>query len=432
MTTETYTFDLAREIERKSRFLRVGLSVEEALNLPILAYFLFNGILHLPASIAKPIGDAATVFFGFALLWMVIRNRFQVHWELWTCRILALMTLEAVCSVLWSVQPLLTLVYPCAISILVFFYLNYLLSHFSPYRIARTMIWVLGVELAFSIAVSLALPSVGIDSGQDDPSNAGAWQGIFAQKNQLGIATVLAVAVALGFRPRTKMDRVWRAAVILLAVSTAAGSQSREAWVTIAVEMTLALFLTVLRGCSLRLQRLLTITGILISSATLCLAYMQLDALLAILGRSKTASGRTYIWRGALLLIRRRPWLGYGVYGIWHTPIAREIIAYAGWNVPSSHNNYLEILLYYGFVGLGLYLLLVLTSAMNAARAFATGRLPVAVPGMLIVAGVIVLGIASPVTTYYPSAALLLLCVYSSQLEQELQRPKAARSYAIN
>jgi O-antigen ligase len=432
MTTETYTLDLAREIGRKSRFLRMGLSVEEALNLPILAYFLFNGILNLPGSIAKPIQDAATVCFGCALLWMVIRNRFQVHWELWTCRILALMTLEAACSVLWSVQPLLALVYPCAISILVFFYLNFLLSHFSPYRMARTMIWVLGVELAFSIAVSLTLPSVGIDSGKDDPSNAGAWQGVFAQKNQLGIATVLAVAVALGFRPRTKTDRVWRAAVIALAVVAAAGSRSREAWIAIVAEMTLALFLTVLRGCNLRLQQLLTITGILLSSAALCLGYMHLDTLLALLGRSKTASGRTYIWRGALLLIRRRPWLGYGVYGIWHTPIAREIVAYAGWNVPSSHNNFLEILLYYGLVGLGLFLLLLLAAAVNTARAFATGRLPVAASVMLISSGSMVLSFASPVTTYYPSAALLLLSVYISQLEQQLQRPTEERSYPIN
>jgi exopolysaccharide production protein ExoQ len=420
MTTETYTNELAPGIGGNSRFLSLGLSVEEALNLPILAYFSFNGILNLPASIAKPIQAAATLWFGFALLWMVIRNRFQVHWELWTCRILALMTLEAVCSVLWSVQPPLTLVYPCVISILVFFYLNYLLSHFSPYRMARTMIWVLGAELAFSIAVSLTLPSVGIDSGKDDPSNAGAWQGIFAQKNQLGIATVLAVAVALGFRPRSKTDRIWRAAVILLAVLAAAGSRSREAWISIVVEIALALFLTVLRGCNLRLQRLLTITGMLFSSAALCLAYTHLDTLLARLGRSKTVSGRTYIWQGALLLIRRRPWLGYGVYGIWHTPTAWVVVSYAGWNVTSSHNNYLEILLYHGFVGLGLYLLLLSMFCVNTARAFATGRLPVAASGMLIVAGIIVLSFASPTTVYYPSAALLLLTVYCGQLEQKL------------
>ena len=411
-----HTLVLSNSIGRRRKLLSLGLTREELWNLPVLMYFPFNGTLN-PAN-HKILNAIATVSFGLGLLNLIVRNRFRVRWDLWTCRIAALLTLNIVLSVAWNGQPLLTAAYPCLLAILTFFYFNYLLDRFSVNALTRMMLWSMGILLTISILVALAVPSLGIDHGIDDPNNTGAWQGIFSQKNQLGMGTVLAIAMALGIRPMGQLDRFWRVAVIATALICAVGSRSREAWATIMLQVATVTILWVLRKFRPRSQPPVLIGAALTASILAALAYANLDSLLALIGRSRTASGRTYIWQGAFLLIHRRPWLGYGVYGVWHTPVAWDIIARAGWNVPSSHNNYIEILLYYGIIGLAIYMLLLLSFFLYGFRALLGNRLADIVPLVYIVVGVLVLSMASPVTSYFPSAYLLMLFFYISQLEQ--------------
>jgi exopolysaccharide production protein ExoQ len=412
-----HTLVVTNKIGRRRRLLSLGLTGEEMWNMPLLMYFPFNGTLN-PAN-HKFLNAVATVLFGMGLLHVIVRNRFHVRWELWTCRIAAFITLNIVLSVAWNGQPLLAGAYPCLVAVLTFFYFNYLLDHFSANSLTRMMLWSFGILLAISIVFSFAVPTLGIDHGFDDPNNAGAWQGIFAQKNQLGMGTVLAIAMAFGIRPKGQLDRFWRAFVIFAALVCAAGSRSREAWAAIALQISALASLWVLRKFRLRSQPPVFLGSALVGTVLAILAYINLDQLLALVGRSRTASGRTYIWEGAFLLIHRRPWLGYGVYGVWHTPVAWDVIARAGWNVPSSHNNYIEILLYYGIVGLTIYLLLLLSFFLFAIKAFLGNRLVEIVPGVYVLIGVLVLSMASPITEYFPSASLLLMFFYISRLEQQ-------------
>jgi O-antigen ligase len=413
------TLDVPLKSERRRKLLSQGLTLEQLWNMPILVFFAFNGVIHASPGIQKFVSAVATVGFGIAVLLPIARNRLHVRWELWTCRIAALITVDVVFSVLWDVQPILTTVYPCLVIILTFFYVNYLLDHFPPNSVTRMMLWTFGILLALTIVFSIAVPSIGIDNGSDDPNNAGAWQGIFAQKNQLGMATVFAVAVALGIRPKGQMDRLWRGFVLFAALLCAAGSRSREAWGAIAMELAAAVFLTGLRKFRLRSQLPLLLGGTLVAAFVgMLMSTTYLDPLLALVGRSRTASGRTDIWEGSFLLIHRRPWLGYGVYGVWHTPVAWEVVARAGWNVPSSHNNYIEILLYYGIVGLTIYLLLVLVFFIWSFRAFLVGRFDEIEPGVYILIGVLMLSVASPITVYFPSVAFLLMIFYFASIER--------------
>lgn len=412
------TLDVTGRIEGRRRLLSLGLTWKEIWNLPILMYIPFNGILHLPPNLAKLGSAMITACFGLVLLLLIVRNRFHVRWELWTCRIAALLTLDIVLSAAWDSQPLITAIYPSLVAILLFFYANYLLDHFSANSFTRMMLWSFGILLVLSLIVSLALPSMGIDNGADDPNNIGAWQGVFAQKNQLGMATVVAVSMALGIRPKTQIDLFWRAVVVFVALACAVGSRSREAWAAITLQIVAMAFLWVLRRFRSRAQLFMLLGGMLLAVLFAIVIYSNLDSLLALVDRSRTASGRTYIWEASFLLIRRRPWLGYGVYGVWHTPIAWEVVARTGWNVPSAHNNYIEILLYYGIIGLTIYLSLLFASFFYGLRAFRTNRVAEIVPAVYIVIGVLLLSMTSPITVYFPSVALLLMIFYISRLEQ--------------
>ena len=193
---------------RSSELLVLALTPEELFNLPLLFYLPFNGILSVSAK--NPLGPACSLCFGVGITLLAIRNRFHIHWELWTCRIVALLTLETILSLSWSIQPTVKLIYPAAIAVLVFFYANYLLERFSTQTFTRIMMIILAIQMFASLGLATLLPSLGVDNGGDDPNNAGAWQGIFAQKNMLGMSAALALAVTLGLRPRGASERIWR------------------------------------------------------------------------------------------------------------------------------------------------------------------------------------------------------------------------------
>ena len=408
----------------------LGVSTEVLWNLPVLLYLPFNGILQLPRAYGKQEEAFATLCFCSALVMLALRNRVAINWSFWTVRIFALMTLETGLSIAWNTQPASTVLYPFIISLLLFCYLNYLLRFVTANDLTRIMVRILAVLLTISIVVSVLIPSFGIDTGLDDPSNVGSWQGIFSQKNQLGMVAVLGMAMALGLRCTNLTDRLWRVLLLGAALVCAAGSRSRETWVAIALQLTVFLFLAVIRRFQYRERLAFTAGSLALGAIVGTLLYTNLDRVLALLGRSRTASGRTYIWEGSLLLIRRRPLLGYGVYGVWRTPVAWEVIARAGWNVPSSHNAYIEILLYLGLVGLVIYAALLLTFVIFCARALLQNRLEALTPAVYVLAGILMLSLASPITVYFPSGALMLLLFFCADLERSERL--AARSAAAS
>ena len=76
--------------------------------------------------------------------------------------------------------------------------------------------------------------------------------------------------------------------------------------------------------------------------------------------RDATVTSRgTHIWPILVPFVMRSPIIGYGVGGFWTTEIAARTTA-------SAHNGYLEALLHYGFLGLGLIFLFILSCTKKA------------------------------------------------------------------
>jgi exopolysaccharide production protein ExoQ len=78
-----------------------------------------------------------------------------------------------------------------------------------------------------------------------------------------------------------------------------------------------------------------------------------------------TLTQRTDIWAFAVKMIEQRPWLGHGYEAFWgaslDSPSVREGPGFVA-QMPHAHNGYIDLVLQTGYVGLGLFLLLLFTT----------------------------------------------------------------------
>lgn len=75
-------------------------------------------------------------------------------------------------------------------------------------------------------------------------------------------------------------------------------------------------------------------------------------------GKSPTFTGRTVIWDICREYFYQRPWFGYGYNGIWSRPELLETVSTTlNEHLTETHNSLFDIMLQFGLVGLGLYIL---------------------------------------------------------------------------
>ena len=74
------------------------------------------------------------------------------------------------------------------------------------------------------------------------------------------------------------------------------------------------------------------------------------DEILLLIGRDATLSGRTGIWERAIEIGFDRPWFGHGYRSFWIWSVS-----YSG--VGHGHNSFLDMWLELGFVGAGIFLI---------------------------------------------------------------------------
>lgn len=80
----------------------------------------------------------------------------------------------------------------------------------------------------------------------------------------------------------------------------------------------------------------------------------------ASMGRTEhfgSLTGRLPLWEELIGQIQKRPVLGYGYLAFWDKANVERLSDLFQWEIPHGHNLYLDVLLDGGFVGLGLFLL---------------------------------------------------------------------------
>jgi exopolysaccharide production protein ExoQ len=123
------------------------------------------------------------------------------------------------------------------------------------------------------------------------------------------------------------------------------------------------------------------------------------DAVLDLLGKDQTLTGRTELWSLVLRDINERWMLGWGFSAFWSptNPAANEISETVRWTVPQAHNGLLEMLLEVGIVGTSMFVLIWARNVGLALFNITTSASNWAISSLLCCLGVLLIGTTEPV-----------------------------------
>lgn len=239
----------------------------------------------------------------------------------------------------------------------------YIATRFSFREQIRLIGWTFGVALLLSVIFIVALPRYGIMAA----IHAGSFRGVWTHKNGMGKYMVMSNAIFLmflqsGIKPRWHL---WLGLAVSLVLTV--GANSTNALINSVLAIIIILFVS-------RVFRLgnhkFTAVAICLGMVTWGLSITFNDIatfLLGLVDRDPTLTGRTDIWELVIDKIMERPWLGYGLAGFWRgiNGESAYVIRALRWDVPNSHNGYLDFIVQLGLVGFALFLIIYWTTLIK-------------------------------------------------------------------
>ncbi len=273
-----------------------------------------------------------------------------------------LLVLLAFASMQWSIDPSITQRRALAVAFTTLFGL-YLASAFKGRGLAELLAGTFLVLALASLAVCVALPSFGVHSD----INAGAWKGVWYEKNQMGAMMVyaaLAGATAAAMNPRRRW--LWIGAVVLFAAMVIM-SRSKTALLMLLVVLGGVGAVNIMRRGPVSAVAVvwLGVTGLLVLGSVIWLAP---EVLLHALGKDASLTGRTEIWAAVLDWSAKKPLLGYGYGVFWSAPSIPDnwIDKQLNWDVPNAHNGWLDLLAQLGWTGVTIFGTMFVLAALAA------------------------------------------------------------------
>jgi exopolysaccharide production protein ExoQ len=276
-------------------------------------------------------------------------------------------------SLLWSIEPSLTIRKGGILALLLMAGFG-LAARFELEDLLRIFVLVLAIFVAIGILAELV-------NGTFKPWKAEyRFSGTIGANDQ-GLQCALLALSAMLTRWSGPRDRPWLCyALIGMGLGGLWLSKSRT---TLAAFVVAAALATILRARGTK--RWFVLGGCLLAAAVGAGAYSFLTvsvvgetAGIAAMGREEdvnTLTGRLPLWAAAWKAALHRPLAGHGFGAYWNS---RNVLRYSDmfeWQIPHAHNAYIDHVLAVGFVGLGLYVLWVLSTAIVAwARYERSGR----------------------------------------------------------
>lgn len=302
--------------------------------------------------------------FGVLLVWRVRLARLLTL----GAPLIALVLLCAA-SALWSDLPLVALRRSAALAGTVTLGV-YAALRFDIDELLELLCRVVAIVLVASFALAAFEPSLGLDS-------EGRLRGVYAHKNTFGIFAALGLlALIARFLRRPSRDSAVFCA--LCAVGCLTG-------LVLADSASPLPALVVGLGFMTWVHRSRASPGWLVPSliAAGCAAAIALpvfsDAFgvfALVVGRDADFSHRDVVWRFALELFSRNPWLGYGYEAFWNGAAGELFFRIAGFAVSHAHNGYLQLALDTGIVGLLAFLCALAMLISRALALLAAGYRP--------------------------------------------------------
>lgn len=324
----------------------------------------------------RPLVILRILVFGITLLLTCARFKQIAYLALKRKIFLVLMALYPLSS-LWSAVPDETLRRGVILLVFMILGLN-LAARFTLREQLFILAWSMGLLTVSNFLFTLAMPSVGIEFGE----HAGAWRGMFFQKNAFAHMMVLSAITMLlaALESRRYRNILWIGlglSVLLILLST-----SKSSLLIFLILLALIPLFRALRWNNTLLLPIFIILIVAVGSFAIVLV-SNLETTVKFLGRDITLTGRTVIWEVVIQKIMQHPWVGYGYRGFWlgmNGDSADVFYATQGFLSPNAHNGFLDMTLELGFVGLFFFLL---TYSKNYLRAVRWLRLKPTSEGLL-------------------------------------------------
>jgi len=330
----------------------------------------------------------------------------------------------ALLSATWSATPEVTFRRATALALTLM--LAFCLAcRLPPARFLRLLGWAMLIVAVGSIVAALAVPSI----GKHTVANfAGLWRGLLLHKNSLGRVMALAIIVFWFLRRDRSSWQSLSWIGIPLAALPLFMSDSRTAWLSLITAMgSLPLAYLLGRRRMTRAVRVLGVGLAVVLGAVFVGAV--LDPILQLSGRDLTLTGRTTLWAMAIEAGWQNPLLGAGYRSFWTETGAAavyESLSYRSGLMGNGHNGYLDVWLELGFVGLGMFVVVVAIALQRAIAVLVTSGRPEHAWYALIVVFLLVYSVAERVLLQHGDIAWLIFSVNFLYLGRWAAQRKAA------
>jgi O-antigen ligase len=280
-----------------------------------------------------------------------------------------MLTLLALVSWTWSQAPMLSAKRGVMLIGLTLFAL-YLVTRFNQRELLRLLGWALGIIAVLSVAAALLSPDRGIAGG----IHAGAWTGIYSDKNALGRYMALAALVFMSLAMHPEGSRSAWLSVGVCAVLVVL-SRSTTALVAMACALGMIGVMPLLRQRGLIfLSFVISLAVLLVNSALLIL--LNFGTATNVLGKDPSLTGRVPLWNVLVQNVWQKPLLGHGYNAFWTAedgqPSALQFDVTGAWDVWHAHNGFLDLALELGLIGLVIFLIGYLVGFGRAVRTLRT------------------------------------------------------------
>jgi exopolysaccharide production protein ExoQ len=252
-------------------------------------------------------------------------------------------------SAFWSDAPELVLRRSMTLATATLFAV-YLASRFDMARLVAILVGLNAVAAAASFAVIAIAPQFAFDTQEN---YATAWRGAYVGKNTLGAMCAIGVILAVYAWRQGYVSRLICLALIPANLVLLEKSQAGTPRLMLLAALAAAILAATFRkrsGPTFAAGFLLLVLGVI----GIGLLAVEWQAVLALLDRNPTLTGRVKIWQVALGYFQHRPWLGHGYGAFWRTGSveAQTIWQRFLWTVPHAHNAWIEIGLNLGILGI--------------------------------------------------------------------------------
>lgn len=270
-------------------------------------------------------------------------------------------------SVLWSIYPQSTVLSLRSQVIQMVGFGLFLATSFTLREQLELTAFSLGLSALISAFYAVAIPSVGKHMSG---AFAGAWKGVYDQKNVLSRLMVLSSMAFACLNDKSRSKRYifgfgfcFSLALVLLTTSKSGFLSS----------IFLIVFLFLYRQFRWRGEISVIAVDLLILIGVFSISVIvdNWEPILVGLGRDPTLTGRTLIWGASLnMLFQDQFWLGYGRDAFWNTDLPIEVGAAVarGYVPPHAHNGFIDLMIDLGLIGLFIFGLSLIHNLIRSAR----------------------------------------------------------------